>query len=293
MAEIPPTFNTQLNIPVTAASGGTPSPGSSILTAASNHLSSSVESKYDDQIAIIRELAQTVARLDAQAKDFYKMFERAEQKGVELEAQMKVLHEKAEQSDIKIAKLEAQLFKFSKTSTDLSLNSGSTTSGFSQRADFTVSQVLSPKKKSLKVEKLEDMDMKDVVPYTPQEKNLIESLTKVDFADTIPPDRVEGAEFVKGKSMEWGRSSGIFTGWWKEGKANGRGTWLKDSGSIRADAVWKDGCLSGKGRLLKPKADRVEEGDWVNDAAATKSSVKIYDKRTEESMSTSTLLKSQ
>ena len=122
--------------------------------------------------------------------------------------------------------------------------------------------------------------MKDIVPYTKDEKDLLEKTVGVDITDTIPNARDHVAQFVVAKDMTWCGLDGKYTGWWKGGTANGRGTWRMKSGWWRIDAVWMNGYMHGTGRKMLLIGNELLEGKWNNDRAEENGSVKVYAKQT-------------
>ena len=129
--------------------------------------------------------------------------------------------------------------------------------------------------------------MKELVPYTSEEKYLLLQTVEVDFSDTIPNTHDEDAVFVQHKDMEWNGLPGKYTGSWKDGNANGRGTWRIDgSGDDRIDAIWKDGKMQGKGRKMDVFNHLLLEGIWDKNAAAGDYCVRKYHERTGSKSST-------
>lgn len=98
--------------------------------------------------------------------------------------------------------------------------------------------------------KEEVLKMRELVPYSLAEGLLLERTVKVDISDKIPASRDGDAYLVKDQPMEVGNEQGKFTGWWKDGFANGRGTWRNNQGTGRIDAIWKRGQQHGEGREM-------------------------------------------
>ena len=121
---------------------------------------------------------------------------------------------------------------------------------------------------------LEEMKMKDIVPYTPNEKKTIEKTVGVDITNNIPPVHVAYASFVVEEAMtrgfvDLGDVEGKYTGWWLGGSADGRGTWRSNNGKRRFDAIWKNGVPHGTGRCIVSESDgyyqeQINEGAYEN-----------------------------
>ena len=125
----------------------------------------------------------------------------------------------------------------------------------------------------MKKSELEAMKMKDIVPYTPNEKRVIEKTVGVDTTDNIPPVHDAYASFVVEEAMKvrigGDEIEGKYTGWWLGGKADGRGTWRSNDGKERYDTIWKNGVRHGTGRTVFSERDRdyprqLTEGEFEN-----------------------------
>ena len=120
--------------------------------------------------------------------------------------------------------------------------------------------------------------MKHIVPYTQNEKDLIEKSVGEDFSDTIPDEHDADAQYVVDEFVGYIGDSGRYTGWWKKGEPNGRGTLRGKDGTWRKDSIWKNGFMHGKGRRMRMDDGMLYEGIWNEDEAAADNSVKRYSK---------------
>lgn len=123
--------------------------------------------------------------------------------------------------------------------------------------------------------------MRKFVPYTEKEKEVIMKSVGVDSSDSVGAIHDEDAVFVVNREMRWLLGdNGKYTGWWKRGTANGRGTWREEGGNTRVDAVWRDGTMHGWGRNMWLDWGVLFEGIWEEGKAAEDGSVLKYTKAT-------------
>ena len=93
--------------------------------------------------------------------------------------------------------------------------------------------------------------MSEAVPYTSAEKQLIEKTVKADCTENMPFVPDDTHQFVENMSVDLEEEyGGKYTGWIREGKPDGRGTWRFWKGTERYDGMWRGGVLSGKGRYM-------------------------------------------
>ena len=115
--------------------------------------------------------------------------------------------------------------------------------------------------------------MKEIVPYTDDEKKVIDGTVKEDVSDSIFPVRNPAATFVVAQAMKLDDDEGWYTGWWFGGKADGRGTWRRKDGKTRFDATWKNGVEHGTGRWMRSETEgiygeAIQEGKYENGSYA-------------------------
>ena len=107
--------------------------------------------------------------------------------------------------------------------------------------------------------------MKDIVPYTEAHLKLLQVIGS-DIADDIPDEHEEDAEFVISRSGKdrYG-DQGRYTGWMRNGKMNGRGTFILDGDGDRFDSTWKDDMMHGTGRWMGGDGSWATQGACAND----------------------------
>lgn len=197
------------------------------------------------------------------------------------------LKEEKQQSDLRILKLEAQVYNLedqvdelskAEKARDVPNDLSSLFMKKTQSAEATGSKIKAqeaPKRDIIHPQ--DQMKMKDIVPYSPEEKDLLEKTVGVDYSDTIPPTHDRDAQFVVEKDASWCGNYGKYTGWSKKARANGRGTWREKDGKWRIDSIWVDGRMYGPGRKMDFGRNRVLEGTWWENKAPEDSNIKLYD----------------
>ena len=126
------------------------------------------------------------------------------------------------------------------------------------------------------LKKIRNGYMKDIVPYTPHESDLIRKTVGVDFSDSIAPYHPEGSKFVVERAFKC-RCNGKYTGWWEKGKPSGRGTWRSNCGTIRIDSSWlAEWVWCGKMRFMDLNSGTILEGRWSFAEILQDDDVKCY-----------------
>ena len=96
------------------------------------------------------------------------------------------------------------------------------------------------------------MPMSDIVPYKTEEEDLLKKLNLKDWSRSVSKEWVPGSQFVVDKPMNpnGGGAAGSYTGWWSNGTANGRGTWVQSDGKQRYDCFWVNGRMEGEAQFI-------------------------------------------
>ena len=108
-----------------------------------------------------------------------------------------------------------------------------------------------------------------MLPYRTIEEELLKKVVKKDWSELVKKERVDGSGFVIDQPMKFGDDEGKYTGWWKDGEANGRGTWVQSDGSCRYDAYWLNDVLEEEVQVILPleteeSHPQVQQGKYVN-----------------------------
>lgn len=114
--------------------------------------------------------------------------------------------------------------------------------------------------------------MKDIVSYSEDVKNMIRDHIGYDFADEIPDEHEDHAEFVTCRTLTHdGDKNALYTGWMKNDKMHGRGTCLYKTGGLgfkyRYDGIWRNHKFHGKGRYMRDDGEYAEQGVFADDFA--------------------------
>ena len=114
--------------------------------------------------------------------------------------------------------------------------------------------------------------MKDLVPYSTEHQELIDNYIKYDITDDIPDVHAGRAVFVYDREFIKDLNPLIpvllqprYTGWWENGKPNGRGTLLSSSGKWRVDGIWVDGKSTGICQVIECDSKELIQGEHKND----------------------------
>ena len=124
--------------------------------------------------------------------------------------------------------------------------------------------------------------MKDIVPYSELEKEVLAACCGSDITDNIVDVHDADAEFVSERDWTHGGNVCKYTGWWKNQNPDGRGTYRTVDGRERYDNLWKNGKRHGTGRCLNVQDKYACQGTYDNDSYKTtgmrcfKSSGKVF-----------------
>ena len=91
--------------------------------------------------------------------------------------------------------------------------------------------------------------LKEICPYELRFKEFIDNYIKYDITDFLKLDEYvpeAGSAF----HVETPLNGGRYTGWMKNGMANGPGTWISDDTWKRTDGMWKDDYQVRTGRRI-------------------------------------------
>ena len=85
----------------------------------------------------------------------------------------------------------------------------------------------------------------------------------------VPKINEPGIKDVSKETMTYDGGAGKYTGQWKDGKAHGRGVFVRDSDNHREEGFWKNGSISGKRRSMTHNGAYAMQGEhfvlgWQN-----------------------------